>query len=139
MFAAALYFDSAEKLLLALGRWDERRVGGRFRQAFRREHGQVISVDGTDIGWMQVSLSADGFHLHQLHIVAGFRNRGIGTRLIGTLLERACGMEKRVVLNVMRGNPAISLYRRLGFRVVGENEEKFRMRWDMGASVGGTT
>jgi hypothetical protein len=39
-----------------------------------------------------------------------------------------------VSLNVIRGNPAISLYRRLDFRIVGEDKEKIRMRWEAGQS-----
>ena len=128
-FAAALYFESTKRLLTALGRWQERRVVARFRRAFKPEQTQVICSGGTDIGWMQVSQTTDGFHLHQLHIVDRFRNRGIGTRLINALLDRARALGQPVALNVIRGNPAFSLYRRLGFRVVGEDEEKIRMRW----------
>ena len=36
------------------------------------------------------------------------------------------------MLNVMRGNPAINLYLRLGFRVTGSDHEKTHMRWDPG-------
>src|SRR5260221_479240 len=128
-FAAALYFESTKRLLTALGRWQERRVVARFRQAFKLEQTKVICSGDTDIGWMQVSRSADGFHLRQLHIVDRFRNCGIGTSLTRALLDRAHAMGQPVSLNVIRGNPAISLYRRLGFRVVSEDEEKLRMRW----------
>jgi ribosomal protein S18 acetylase RimI-like enzyme len=128
-FALALYLESTGRHLAALGRWDKARAIGRFRQAFKPQHAQVIRCDGHDIGWLQISESADGFHLQQLHIVARFRNRGIGTRLIEALLDRARTQGRPVVLNVVRGNPAISLYHRLGFRTVGRDEEKLRMRW----------
>jgi hypothetical protein len=39
-------------------------------------------------------------------------------------------MGRPVALNVIRGNPALSLYRRLGFRVVGGDAEKLHMRWE---------
>lgn len=128
-FAAALYFESTKRLLTALGRWQERRVVARFQRAFKPEQTQMICSGGTDIGWMQVSQSTAGFHLHQLHIVDRFRNRGIGTGLINALLDRARALGQPVSLNVIRGNPAISLYSRLGFRVVGKDEEKLQMRW----------
>ncbi|HVM81788.1 MAG TPA: GNAT family N-acetyltransferase [Stellaceae bacterium] len=128
-FAAALYFDSAKPLLTALDRWNESRVVARFGRAFKPEQAHIIRADGDNIGWLQVSQSVDGFHLHQLHLVDRFRNRGIGTSLIQSLLERARRAKRPVALNVMRGNPAISLYRRLGFSVVGEDAEKFKMRW----------
>ena len=129
-FAAGLYLDSMRRLLTALGAWDEDRVVARFRQIFAPEQAQVIRSDGVDIGWMQVSEAADGFQLDQIHLVDRFRGRGIGTRLIEGLLARARAMGTAVALNVVRGNPAISLYHRLGFRVVGEVKEKLRMRWE---------
>jgi len=30
----------------------------------------------------------------------------------------------------VRNNPAISLYKRLGFKIVGEDEAKLHMQWD---------
>lgn len=128
-FAVGLYLESTKPLLVALGRWDEARVVRRFRRAFKLEQTQVIHVNGSDIGWMHVSRAADGFHLHQLHLLERFRNRGIGTRLIEALLDNARREGRKVVLNVLRGNPAVSLYRRLGFRIVGEDAEKHIMQW----------
>jgi len=129
-FAIELYLDSMKRLLSALGTWHEIRVVTRFRQGFRLEQTQVIQWDGADIGWMQVSEAAKQRHLHQLHIVSEFRNRGIGTWLIRSLLEQAGARGQAVALNVIRGNPALLLYRRLGFQVVGGDGEKHHMRWE---------
>jgi GNAT superfamily N-acetyltransferase len=129
-FAAALYFDSMRRLLTALGKWDGDRVTRRFRKCFRMEQSQIICQGHIDIGWIQVSETADYFHLHQIHIVERFRNRGIGGELITALLRRAQATARPVLLNVIRGNPAMSLYARLGFRPVRADPEKVRMRWE---------
>lgn len=129
-FAVGLYLESTKRLLAALGKWDEPRVRARFRQDFAPDRAHVIRCDDADIGWLQVSETAEHFHVDQIHLVKRFRNRGIGSHLIKALLERAGAAGRAVGLNVIRGNPAISLYRRLGFRVVGEDEEKLRMRWE---------
>jgi len=129
-FATELYLDSMKRLLSALGTWHEIRVLARFRQGFKVEQTRVIQWDGVDIGWMQVSETAKQRHLHQLHIIAEFRNRGIGTWLIRSLLDQAAAARQAVALNVVRGNPALSLYRRLGFQVVGGDGEKHHMRWE---------
>ncbi len=129
-FALNLYLDSMRRLLAALGRWDEPRVRARFRELFKPEEVEVICSDGEDIGFTQVSESNDGLCLEQLHIIARFRNRGIGTHLIRALQHRSRDLGVPLGLNVIRGNPAILLYRRLGFRIVGEDEEKFQMRWE---------
>ena len=129
-FAAALYLDSMQKLLGKLGRWDEDRVRGRFRKSFRVDRSQIIRCGDADIGWLQVSETADDFHLHQIHIVERFRNCGIGGKLIAGLLRRAQAAGRPVALNVIRGNPAMSLYARLGFRPVRADAEKVLMRWE---------
>jgi ribosomal protein S18 acetylase RimI-like enzyme len=133
-FALRLYLDSTKRLLIELGRWDESRVVSRFKQGYKSDDVQVIRSGGADIGWIQTSNSADELHLDQLHIVDRFRNRGIGTRLIQELQDRAHSASKTVGLNVIRGNAAIALYCRLGFCIVSEDEEKLKMRWGGGLS-----
>lgn len=131
-FAIALYLESTKPLLIALGRWDPERIRARFADDFKSERAQVIRADGRDIGWMQVSENGEGLHLDQLHLIDGFRNLGIGTRLIRELLERGRRSGKWVGLNVIRGNPAIRLYQRLGFALIGEDDDKLQMRWQDG-------
>lgn len=128
-FAAGLYLESRKELLTTLGMWDEVRVKARFDKVFKPDQAQVIRSDGVDIGWMQISEGDRGFHLHQLYLVDRYRNRGIGRALVEALQDRARGIGKPIALNVIRGNPAMSLYRRLGFRLVGEDEEKLHLRW----------
>ena len=129
-FAASLYLDSMQRLLGALGTWDEDRVVRRFRKSFRVEQSQIVRLGDIDIGWIQVSETTDHIHLHQIHLVEQFRNRGIGGQLIAALLLRAQAAVCPVLLNVVRGNPAMSLYARLGFRPVRTDEEKVLMRWE---------
>ena len=61
-----------------------------------------------------------------------FRGRGIGTRLVQALLAelRSRGFAA-VSLSVQRANPAGRLYRRLGFRIVGEHAEEWVMRCEL--------
>ena len=129
-FAVALYLESTKPLLVALGLWDEKRVVDRFRDGFKPENVQIIRSNGANVGWMQTSESPDGLHVHQIHLNDATRRRGIVTRLIERLQDRARNNGSNVALNVIRGNPAIALYDRLGFRVVGEDDEKFYMRWE---------
>ena len=130
-FALELYLESTRPLLIALGRWDEARVIRRFSDGFHLHEVSMISSEGVDIGWMQVSeRSGTCIHLDQLHLVERVRNAGIGSRLIHDLQERAGASSSRVELNVMRGNPAQALYERLGFRVVGGDSDRLHMRWE---------
>lgn len=128
-FAEALYLQTMMPLLTALGLGDEDRLRHRFLQGYKPAFSEVVQVQGADIGWMQVSAGSAGLHLDQLHLVPGWRGRGIGRHLLAGLLDRATTAGSTIALDVIRGNRAIGLYDRLGFRVVGEDVEKFKMLW----------
>jgi ribosomal protein S18 acetylase RimI-like enzyme len=128
-FALALYLESTRPLLVALGRWDEETVPKRFAKGFNPEQTIILTEGGADIGWLQVSESADEVHIDQLHLVNRARNNGVGTRLVREQQERASAAGKALALNVIRGNRAQQLYERLGFRVDGGDAEKIHMIW----------
>jgi ribosomal protein S18 acetylase RimI-like enzyme len=129
-FALDLYLESTEPLLAALGRWDVALIPRRFAEGWRLEEAEIICRGGSPIGFLQVSKTAQTLHIDQIHIVAPWRSRGIGSGLIRDIMDEARATGRIVGLNVIRGNTrAISLYRRLGFAISGENGEKIQMRW----------
>ena len=128
-FAVTLYLDGAKRHLSKIGRWDRRRLTTRFRRGYKQAQVQVICVEDRRIGWMQVAELVGRLHLHQLHLSADFRRRGIGTQLIKDLLRRADLIGKPVTLEVMHGNPARRLYLRLGFESTGKDPDKEQMIW----------
>jgi ribosomal protein S18 acetylase RimI-like enzyme len=128
-FAVTLYLDGAKRHLSKIGRWDRRRLTTRFRRGYKQAQVQVICVEDRRIGWMQVAELVGRLHLHQLHLSADFRRRGIGTRLLKVLLRRADSVGKPVTLEVMHGNPAKRLYARLGFKATGKDADKMQMIW----------
>jgi ribosomal protein S18 acetylase RimI-like enzyme len=129
VFALTLYLDGAKRHLSRIGRWDRRRLTTRFRRSYKQTQVQVICVEDRRIGWMQVAELIGRLHLHQLHLSADFRRRGIGARLLKDLLCRADSIGKPVTLEVMHGNPARRLYLRLGFRQTGQDADKKQMIW----------
>lgn len=53
-------------------------------------------------------------------VLPGQEGAGIGTRMLEDLVDQARGQYPGIVLSVRVGNPAVRLYRRLGFEVVEE-------------------
>lgn len=82
-------------------------------------------------------------YLFALHVKPEYRRKGVGEMLVKSF----CGSYRKVVLGVESGNePAVKLYRKLGFEFTGENEpvegkdikemvkeKKFSVRFDCGA------
>lgn len=58
-------------------------------------------------------------YLFALHVKPEFRRKGVGGRLVKSF----CDNYRKVVLGVESGNePAVNLYKKLGFEFTGENE-----------------
>ena len=92
--------------------WD----GTKFREYFDPNLTKIIQAEGIDIGMLKVEERSDCIYLGDIQIASGYRNKGIGTDLIKTVIRSADLVNKPVRLRVLKGNPARNLYMRLGFR-----------------------
>lgn len=93
-----------------------------FRGLIRRSDADVVvvEVDGELIGYAAAWFVADQAELGNIAVAASWRRRGVGARLVTTVLERAGerGM-REVFLEVRPSNTAAKrLYERFGFREV---------------------
>ena len=68
------------------------------------------------LGFFKVVSSKD-IYLAEIQIARSYQNKGIGSKIIKELIEEAKVKNKRIWLKVIRGNPALKLYQRLGFVV----------------------
>jgi GNAT superfamily N-acetyltransferase len=78
----------------------------------------AIQANGIDIGMLKVEEKADYIYLGDIQLDPGYQNKGIGTKLIETVIESAAIVGKPIRLRVLNGNPAVKLYLRLGFREI---------------------
>ena len=92
---------------------------------------QIIVADGAPCGRLFVDRRADEIRIIDIALLPAWRNRGIGTSLLCDLLDEARRTGLPVTIHVERYNPALSLYRRLGFRAVErrENGVHLLLRW----------
>jgi ribosomal protein S18 acetylase RimI-like enzyme len=126
-FARRLYLDNMRDVTARILAWDEARQTAAFDARFVPGEVGIVVLDGRDIGWMQVAESDGEFFLKQFFIDPPFQRRGIGTRLLRGLIERAERAGKAITLSVVKGNPARSLYERQGFRATSEDLYKVYM------------
>jgi ribosomal protein S18 acetylase RimI-like enzyme len=83
---------------------------------------QIILANGEPVGRMIVDRMGEQVRLVDIAVLAAYRNRGVGAQLIGQLIAESHASGKPLNLRVVKGNPAIRLYQRLGFTQVGEDE-----------------
>ena len=91
--------------------WDEQR----FRNNYNTETISVIQLDGEDIGMLKTENRKDHIYLGDIQLKEAFQRRGIGTSLIRDVIEKAKADGLPLRLRVLKENPVVELYNRLGF------------------------
>lgn len=127
-FVRGLYFETMRWAIEPLFGWDEDRQKTSFTEWFKADEASIIAADGQDAGWIQRRLDKRSVFLGSIYIAPAMQRKGIGSSVIKTLLGTAARERKAITLAVMKVNPALALYQRLGFVITDEDEHKFYMR-----------
>ena len=127
-FALGLYLQTMQPYMQELGVWDEQQQRASFPAQWKREEVRIISIDGNDVGWLQVAELPTEIRLQKFFVLPQYQRSGIGTEVLSKLLATWRSTEKKIVLKVLKNNPARRLYERLGFSVIAEAGVVFRMR-----------
>lgn len=94
----------------------------------------MAEVDNRVIGAVWVRYLRGYGHIDEhnpelsIAIYSVYRNKGIGSRLLIEILRtlQESGITS-VSLSVNKGNPAVTLYRRIGFHIHRENDDEYIM------------
>ena len=107
--------------------WDQSREEKNFARFFKLNEVRIITADGQDVGWIQEQISERSINLGSFYIAPAMQGRGVGTQVLGMLLERAASEAKSMTLAVVKINPACQFYEKRGFRTTHEDEHKLYM------------
>ena len=131
-FCFQLHKAAMGEYVTAIWGWDEQRQRDFHARGFAPGHWQIITVDGADAGILIVDYRPGEVYLARIEIHPDYQGHGIGTRLIGALIDEAAQRGQDLVLDVLTVNPrARALYQRLGMTEVarhGDNNIKITMR-----------
>jgi GNAT superfamily N-acetyltransferase len=128
-YCARLYFEGMGGIIKELNLNMDTHAAG-FRKSWDVTQVRIITLGGTDIGWLQSFVKDDALFLGQLFVDGALRRQGIGSEVIKGLIEEAARAGQALTLGVVKINPALRLYERLGFRTTHEDGRKFYMRHD---------
>lgn len=82
------------------------------------------------VGRLWVDRRPDELHLLDISLLPAARGQGLGSRLLGELMDEVRAPGRRVTISVEIHNPARRLYERLGFLPEGESEGLYQcMAW----------
>jgi GNAT superfamily N-acetyltransferase len=135
-YCKRLYFAGMKKIIEELN-LDVTAQATTFREQWALPQVRIIAVDGSDVGWLQTIMRDDGLFVAQLFVDGPFQRRGIGTDVMNRLIGEAARLNQGVRLAVVKTNPALRLYERLGFHTTHDDDRKFYMKRepDIGASI----
>ena len=92
------------------------------------EDSYIISVKGKAIGLLKLGILNHSLHIRQFQVLPEFQGQGIGKRVLEVVKKKAVQLKRPITLNVLLENPAKTLYCRLGFKVIRENDLEYRMK-----------
>jgi ribosomal protein S18 acetylase RimI-like enzyme len=138
-FLVALY-GSTRQEELALTQWDadQREAFVRSQFAAQRSHyrkrrpagrEELILVDGESAGRLYSDLSGDTDHLLDLCLLPEWRGRGIGGRVLNSMLAEAAARGQRVTIYVESFNRSLAFFERHGFTRSAENGVHYLLEW----------
>lgn len=111
--------------------WNEAAQRRTIEQALADEGASILVVEASDAGWLHVTETRFDIHLGHLYLEPAQRNKGLGTRFLTWMSERARRKEKDFTLDVLLTNTrAKTLYERLGFVAGRPSAGKIRMKLD---------
>jgi ribosomal protein S18 acetylase RimI-like enzyme len=86
---------------------------------YARQHAgmssHVVLVDAEPAGRLLVARWTHEIRIVDIALLPEYRGAGVGTRLLGSLIEESEAAGKPLTIHVERANPARRLYDRLGF------------------------
>lgn len=125
-------------LTLPQGRAEARRAPAerraRFTHAFASRPWWVVEVERQPVGALSVTWDDEPAMLHTVSLLPPWQGRGLGTRLVHDVLLQARDRQQSVVVELPPDDPALPLFRRLGFWPsegddLASEPERVRLRW----------
>jgi GNAT superfamily N-acetyltransferase len=126
---------------LAVTPWSEAQKAAFLQMQFEAQHTHyqthyhgtdflLIEREGAPIGRLYLARWEAEHRIVDIALLPEHRRKGLGEALLRDLLDEAAVAGKAVSIHVEKFNPAMSLYRRLGFVPAGEAGAYDLMRWE---------
>jgi ribosomal protein S18 acetylase RimI-like enzyme len=126
-FLYDLHCASLKDYIIETWGWDETWQRRHFDEHFAPKRRQIIRLKSREIGAIGVSERDADILIDYIALYPEYQRQGIGTDLIKGIIHQGVVARKPVRLRVLRTNPAVRLYERLGFLVEKESNTHIRM------------
>ena len=136
----AMVYASTRADELAPAPWSDADKAAFLDAQFRAQHAHyqtyypdadwlIVSHQGAGIGRLYIERWPSQHRIIDIALLPVHRGKGLGEALLRDLMDEAAGVGKAVSIHVEKQNPAMRLYRRLGFVTEEDKGVYDLMRW----------
>jgi ribosomal protein S18 acetylase RimI-like enzyme len=142
-FLKKIYFSTREKELSQVGHWTESMKEAFLTHQFNAQHEYyqqnyveanflVIEKDKEIIGRLYYKEDFEGtIRIIDIAILPKFQNKGLGTSILKDIIEHAKVIQQPITIHVESFNPAMELYKKLGFQKISETNGVYHLlQWN---------
>ena len=138
-FLASVYASTRREELARID-WSRKQIDDFLDMQFQAQHRyyqeqwpetnfDIVLFEGIPVGRLYLDRRVDEFRIVDIALLPEYRGRGIGSSLLKDVLNEAQAAAKVVRIHVEKNNPALGLYRRLGFTQIGDAGVYLLMEW----------
>jgi ribosomal protein S18 acetylase RimI-like enzyme len=100
------------------------------RIMFQFDEAKIILLNQQKIGLLKICEHQNNVEIIQIQIEPSSQGKGIGQKIIKSIIERLSEKKASLTLSVLKGNRAKKLYESIGFKAIIENDRSFIMRYE---------
>lgn len=127
-FVTSLHHETLKEYIAPIWGWDEKQWDGFIAAWFKPERVQIVVMDKLDVGILVVEQFESHILFESISVASHLQNRGLGSKVIQSVLDRADELRLPIKLDVLKSNlSARRLYERFGFSLAGESDAHFHM------------
>jgi ribosomal protein S18 acetylase RimI-like enzyme len=93
------------------------------------EKAEIVIYKNEEIGLIKIDKTASPWIIIQVQILPFYQNNGLGNQILQLVINNANQCSEDIELNVLKSNPAIRLYKRLGFQIVKDKGRAYTMKY----------
>lgn len=108
--------------------WADEEEKARFLTWWTHENTSIVTLGDAQVGWLHFEETDAEITLLNYCVADEFRHRGIGSKVIGLLLDNWKDKQKPINHSVLKNSPYRGFFERFGFEMIEEDEITFLLR-----------
>jgi len=100
-----------------------------YQEQFKQAEFNIVSKNDIDIGRLYTDHRKDEVRIIDIALLPAYQRMGIGKKLLLSVMNTAQQHSLPVTIHVEKNNPAMSLYQRLGFKIIEDQGVYDLMQW----------